>query len=264
MAAGSGGEGMRRLPALVVGTAVFAGASTALAAITISLDGGFRPNIAGTKKKPRPVTAYIDFTIAEDTGTQPSPLRKVVADHGVPVVFNGRYFPKCKLARLERGGAAACPRGSLVGRGTATGSARPVVQNPVNADLTLFNGELRNGIPTVLFYVRPEIGAPFTVVDVIKRRPDGVYTDNVEIPPIPTVPGQPNAATTAVHVRTLNVFVKRKVAKRMRGRRVTKTLRLPYIEAPTICKGRWPYTAKFTFESGETKTLTSPQACRKK
>jgi hypothetical protein len=254
---------MRRLTALVVAAVMLAGASAALAAITISLDGGFRPNATGTKKKPRPTTAYIDFTIAEDTGAQPSPLRKVVADHGVPVVFNGRHFPKCKLTRLESGGPAACPRGSLVGRGTATGSARPVVQNPVNAELTLFNGDLRNGIPTVLFYVRPEIGAPFTVVDVIKRRPDGVYTDNVEIPPIPTVPGQPNAATTAVHVRTLNVFVKRKVSRRIRGRRVTRTVKLPYIEAPTICNGRWPYTAEFTFESGETKTLTSPQPCRK-
>ena len=248
---------------VLAAVAALAAASAAFAALTVSFEGGFRPNKAGTKERRLPITDYLDLTIADDTGTQPSPLRKVVAHHDVPLVFNGRLFPRCKLSRLEHGGPAACPRGSRVGIGTATGSARPVVQAPVKAELTLFNGDLRDGIPTVLIYVKPELGPPLTVVDVIKKRSDGIYTDNAEIPRIPTVPGQPDAATTSVHLRTLSVFVKKKVRKRVGRRRVIKTVKVPYIEAPTTCNGRWTYTGQLTFESGETLKLSSSQPCTK-
>jgi hypothetical protein len=254
---------MRRLMATLVAAAVVLGAApAALSAITMTFRGGFTTGTASTKDKLRPTTDFIDFEIADDAGIQPSPLRRVVTYHDAPVPFNGRFFPRCKLAALKSGGPAACPRGSRVGTGTASGSARPLVDS-VKARLTLFNGDLRAGIPSVLIYVKPELGPTFTVADVIKRRPDGTYTDNVEIPPIPTLPGYPNAATTSVHLRTLNVFAKRKVWKRIGGRRVARTVKLPYIAAPTVCDGRWTYSGEFTFESGETRKLSATQRCTK-
>jgi hypothetical protein len=236
--------------------------SAALSAIMVTFSGGFDGNRASTKGHVRPITDHVDFTVADDAGAQPSPLRKVVTRHDAPVTFNGRFFPRCRLAALEDRGPAACPRGSRVGAGTATGSARPLVAN-VAARLTLFNGDLRARIPSVLIYVKPELGAPFTVVDVIEKQRDGTYTDNVEIPPIPTVPGQPNAATTSVHLKTLKVFVKRKVRKRKAGRLATKTVKLPYIGAPKVCNGQWTYTGEFTFGSGETRKLSTNQRCLK-
>src|SRR5947208_432919 len=94
-------------------------------------------------------------------------------------------------------------------------------------------------------HVRPiALAADFTVEDVVKKERDGTYTDNVDIPSIPTVPGQPNAATLSVHLRLPRSFVKRKVVKRVRGKPVGETVKLPYIGAPTVCNGSWTYTGK--------------------
>src|ERR671935_529856 len=113
---------MRGRAAMAVAAPVLlAAASVVLAAITVSFEGGFRPSKAGTREKSLPITDFLDLTIADDTGAQPSPLRKVVTHHDVPVVFNGKFFPRCKRFRLEHGGPAACPPGSRVGVGTATG-----------------------------------------------------------------------------------------------------------------------------------------------
>jgi hypothetical protein len=246
-----------------VAAVVLGAAPAALSAITMTFAGGFTGSTASTKKKERPTTDYVDFTVADDTGAQPSPLRRVVTYHDTPVPFNGRFFPRCKLAALKSGGPAACPKGSRVGVGTASGSARPLVEDPVGADLTLFNGDLHKGVPSVLIYVKPELGPTVTIVDVIKKRPDGTYTDNVEVPRIPTLPGMPDAATTAVHLRTLNVFAKRKLVKTVRGKRAVKTVKVPYIGAPTACNGHWNYTGEFTFASGEKRKLSATQPCKK-
>ena len=256
----------RRRTLAIVATAVtlpLVTATLAFAAITVTFEVIQRPNKASTEKEVRPITVGLDFTIGDDTGNQPSPLRKAVIHHVDANAFFGSLFPRCKLAALLRGGPAACPARSRVGGGTATGSARPLVDS-VSAKLTFFNGEVRNGKPTLLIYVQPDLGPFFTIVDVITRGSDGTYTDTVEIPRIPTIPGQPDAATTSVHVRTLNVFAKKKVRQRISGKRVTRTVKLPYIGAPRTCNGRWTYTGEFTFESGETIKLSSAQPCTKK
>ena len=59
------------------------------------------------------------------------------------------------------------------------------------------------------------------------------------------------------------MFVKKKVRKRVGRRRVIKTVKVPYIEAPTTFNGRWTYTGQLTFESGETLKLSSSQPCTK-
>jgi hypothetical protein len=253
---------MRRLRIPTVALLVaLSGAATAFGAITMTYQVVPRPNKASTKKKVQPIQLETKFTIGDDTGTQPSPLRRVVEHYRDGGTFNGRLFPRCKLSELEDGGPAACPRGSLVGAGTGTGSARPIVDS-VRAKLILFSGELEGGNPTILIYVRPELGPSFVVRTVVSKERDGTYTSTVEVPPIPTLPGQPNAAVTSTDIRTRNVFVKRRVREKIRGRRVTRTFKLPFIGAPKSCKGTWRFEADFMFQSGETRNMHSAAPCR--
>jgi hypothetical protein len=60
-------------------------------------------------------------------------------------LYNGALFPSCSYARLNAEGPAACPKGSIMGSGTATAFADTVVTRP---RITVVNG----GGSRVYFY----------------------------------------------------------------------------------------------------------------
>jgi hypothetical protein len=247
--------------AIVVVTGLVASAA-AFGAVVMTFDVVPRPAKASSKTKLRPLTVQTKFTIRDDTGVQPSPLRRIVIRFQRGATLNWRLFPKCSLAALRRRGRSACPRGSVIGRGTGAGSAQPIIAN-VPADVTMFNGAPIDGKPSILFEVRPAIASAFSGAGTVRLGASGQAALTVEIPPIPTLPGYPNAAIVSANLRTLNVFVRRKVAVRVRGRRVRRTVRVPYIGAPRVCNGTWTSEGTFSFESGEAITLAATHPCRK-
>lgn len=249
----------------LLGALVFA--SVAFGAVVTTLNVTTTPNKASTKKKLTPTRLGIDISTADPALDQPPPLRKVVIRFNKTGTFNGKLFPKCKFEKLRVRGPKACPKGSKVGLGTAQASAKPII-DLVNAKVTIFNGELRGGVPTVILYNVPDISSPVTVFGTVKKVSptscaDGAgqcdYVLTFDVPEIPTLPNAPPASVLNVKTKTLNVFVKKK--KRINGRK--RIVKIPYIGNPKVCTGKWVADATFSFSDGQTSTNSASATCRK-
>jgi hypothetical protein len=247
--------------------ALLIAATVAFGAVTTTLEVVPRPNKASTKKKVRPITLEINVTMSDPAVAQPPPLKQVVIRFNKGGQFNGKLFPKCKFSALQNQGPKACPKGSKVGTGSAVASAKPIIDT-VNAKTTIYNGEAKNGVPTVLLYNVPDISSPITVQGTVAKKSavscangagkcDYVLTFNV--PQIPTLPNAPAASVLSVKTKTLKVFVKKK--KRVHGKK--RTVKIPYIGAPTKCSGKWVADATFSFYDGQTSSTTASLPCKK-
>jgi hypothetical protein len=243
------------------------GVAVAYAANTVTLEVKALPNKASTKKSIKPIRLAINIGIAETTGAQPSPLRKVVIRFNKGGTFNGKQFPKCKRSALEARGVRGCPKASIVGKGTAQASAKPII-DLVNAEVTILNGEPKGGVPTVLLYNVPDISSPIIVQGTVAKKSasacgDGGqcdYTLTFDVPDIPTLPNAPPASVLSVRTTTSNVFVRKR--KRVRGR--TRTVKIPYIGAPKECRGgKWHAESEVTFANGEKIKTPTSSSCRR-
>jgi hypothetical protein len=138
----------------------------------------------------------------------------------------------------------------------------------VNATLTVFNGELKGGVPTVLLYAVPDISSPITITGTVTKKASVScaggqgkcdYVLDFPVPDIPTLPGQPNASVLTTKTTTDLVFVKKK--KKVHGK--TKTVKIPLIGAPTKCTGKWVADSTVKFADGSTATAQTSATCKK-
>src|SRR5437763_4290077 len=60
--------------------------------------------------------------------------------------YNGARFPSCSVSKLDAGGPAACPKGSIMGSGSGVAYADKAITRP---KMTVVNG----GAKEVLLYV---------------------------------------------------------------------------------------------------------------
>jgi hypothetical protein len=255
---------LRKLIAIALpAAALLIAATVAFGAVTSTLQVIPSPSKASSKKKVRPITLGINISNTDPAAPQPPPLKQVVIRFNQGGVYNGKLFPKCKFSALQSQGPKACPKGSKIGSGTATASAKPII-DLVNAKTTIFNGESKGGVPTVLLYNVPDISSPITVQGTVAKKSavscangagkcDYVLTFNV--PQIPTLPNAPPASVLTVKTKTNKVFVK----KKKHGKRV----KIPLIGAPKKCKGKWVADATFKFYDGQSSTATTSFACKK-
>jgi hypothetical protein len=243
------------------------GAAVALGAVTTTLEIKAIPNKASkSKKKLTPIRLAINVAFADPAAVQPPFLKRVVIRFNEGGTYNGKLFPKCKASAVVAKGPSGCPRGSKIGKGTATASAQPVIPL-VKADITLFNGELKGGSPTVIIYAVPDISSPLAITGTVAKKPsvpcgDGGKCDYVltfDVPDIPTLPNAPPASVLNVKTKTLNIFIKKK--KRVHGKK--RKVKIPYIGAPRKCTGKWYGEAQFTFASGEQNTSKASIPCKK-
>jgi hypothetical protein len=249
------------LGVLLIATAV------AFGAVTSTLEVVPRPNKASTKKKVQPITLEINVGTNDPAATQPPPLKKVVIRFNKGGQFNGKLFPKCKFSEIQARGPKACPKGSLIGTGTALASAKPIIDQ-VNAKVSVYNGAPKGGVPTVLLYNVPDISSPITVQGTVAKKSaascaNGAgqcdYVLTFDVPLIPTLPNAPPASVLSVKTKTKNVFVKKK--KKVGGK--TRTVKIPYIGAPKECKGKWVADLNITFQDGQTSSSTASLPCKK-
>jgi len=243
---------LRRKLFLLVGAvlAAFAVTGIAYAAVNVTFSAKAKPNRAN-----KPVGLNVTFQISDDTpgALQPPIMNRVVIK--LPGgKYNARHFKRCRLARLQARGPKGCPRASRIGKGTGVGMARPVVQDPVNGKLTIFNGARQGGRDTVLVYVFPDLGPTFVSVGKVKKR-GGKYNLDFTVPPIKTLPSAPDASVTSVKTKT----PRKRTVKRRGGKRN----KIYLIMAPRKCKRTWKASATFYFATGETKTVSSKQKCKK-
>jgi hypothetical protein len=231
--------GLLTVAPLVTGVAV------SLATVTQSVDFTVKVIKKDRHKSHGGLTLRTTFKVADDTGAKPPPLTNTTLRFPKGAALNARYFKKCSVSTLSSKGPSACPKESVVGKGTATGDARPILAD-VKAKITLFNGQSASGNPAIIVYAQPEISAPFAVQGEIKRQKGGPYgyVLSVDVPPIPTLPGQPNASVVFFDATTLDRTVKRK------GRLIH------YIEGPILCDGTYfLIDGTFSYEGGITNTV---------
>jgi hypothetical protein len=237
----------RLITALAVGVGALAVAGAAYAAVAVTFSATMSPNKAN-----KPVALSVDIKSSDPAAEQPPIMNRIVIKFDKGGKFDSKRFKRCKLAALQARGPNGCPSGSKIGTGTGVGMAKPVVTDPVNGKLTLFNGAQVGGKDTVLVYVFPDLGPTFVSVGKISK-PGGRYTLDFNIPPIKTLPSAPDASVVSVKTKTPIKKV------RKNGKRYY------LITSPKTCNGgKWKGTGTFYFTTGEKQTVPFTQKCKKR
>jgi hypothetical protein len=220
----------------VVAALAFA-AQAAFGVVGATFTGPFKP-----AKANKSAGVSVSYVITDPGQPQPPVNNRVQISFAKGGKWNGSKFPKCSASKLNSQGPKGCPAKSKLGTGTGVGYAKPVVTDPVQAKLTIFNGG-----SSILVYVFPDLGPTFVVTCKIS----GGYNLNCQIPPIKTLPSAPDAATTTVKTKTT-------------AKSITKGgKKIGMIITPKKCKKAWKSSAKFSFTTGETVTAPFSQKCKK-
>jgi hypothetical protein len=165
--------------------------SAAFAAVQVAFKAEVKPAKAG-----KTVGLNVDFTATDPAAEQPPIMNRVLIKLNKGGKYNSNKFPRCKLAALQARGPSGCPSKSRIGSGTGVGAAKPIVTDPVNGKLTLFNGAKTGGKDTVFVYVFPDLGPTFVTVCKVSKKVQGDFDYNIDctIPPIKTLPNAPDAS----------------------------------------------------------------------
>jgi hypothetical protein len=226
---------------LIVGVGVIAAiallATAAFAAVGVKFTSTFSP-----AKANKSAGVGVNFEASDPAAAQPPIMNKIQINFQKGGKFNGSKFPKCTTATLQSKGPSGCPKGSKIGSGTGVGYAKPVVTDPVNGKLTIFNGGNQ-----ILVFVLPDLGPTF----VTPCKVTGGYNLTCTIPPIKTLPSAPDASVGTVKTKTKALTIKKGSKK------------FGFVVTPKKCKGSWTTSATFSFATGESVKSTSQQKCKK-
>jgi len=228
--------------------AVLALAASAYAVVSVDFSAKAKPARAG-----KPTGLYVNIRSSDTAAPQPPIMNRIVIK--LPGgKYNGRRFPHCKLNKLLAKGPRGCSKRSRIGKGTGIGMAKPVVTDPVNGKLTLFNGTRKHGKDRIFVYVFPDLGPTFVSVGTVSHH-HGKYKLDFTIPPIKTLPTAPDASVVSVKTKTPR--------KRIVKHRHHKRHKYYLITAPRKCHHhKWKASAKFYFTTGETATAKFSQHCK--
>jgi hypothetical protein len=235
---------MRRklLFALALSAGTLAVVSLAYAAVTVSFSATASPSKAG-----KGTGLFVNIQSRDPAAPQPPIMNRILIKLQKGGKYNARKFARCKLAVLQAKGPNACPSKAKIGTGNGIGRALPVVEDPVNGRLTLFNGDKQGGKDTVLVFVFPDLGPTFVTVCKVS----GGNTVDCTVPPIKTLPSAPDASVVSVKTKTP-------------VKRVKKGKRKYYLMvAPRKCSRTWKGSGTFFFATGETVTVPISQKCKK-
>jgi hypothetical protein len=237
--------GMQRLGLLLIAICVYGlAAGNAQAETVAAIKPSFSPDRLG---------AATGFTLALDFGGEhqrvPAPIRTSVVHLPAGLGLNVHGIGICQPARLRTVGPKGCPASSVVGRGHALMEAElGALVITEEATLEAFRGPNRGGRSVLEISgqgLTPLIErVTFTGVVVADRAPYGVKL-LMTIPPIPTVPTEPDASTVKFSL-TLGG------AGTQRGS----------VTVPRECPaGGFPFASEFGFADGSTTSATAQVAC---
>jgi hypothetical protein len=167
---------LRTLIVVAVVALVGAGAADALKLrvgnIIIVGDGGFTPTTL-PKSKNAPIKLYGHGKFSTVDGSRPSPLRTLTLEFDKHGEVETRGLEKCSMAKLvattTKTARKLCPD-AIVGTGFGTALIELPEQRPIKASspLTLFNGPIRHGNPTVLGHAHIDVPSPTTYVILVE------------------------------------------------------------------------------------------------
>jgi hypothetical protein len=208
-------------------------------------------------------TLGFSFTITSSSQV-PAPLSSLDLYYpaNLGLATSGLGVATCTPAILEIEGPEGCPSQSQMGRGTA------IVEVPFGPEVItqtahtlIFMAYRHQGRVQLLFYAYSGEGVATIIVFagslLPAKTPFGGELE-ISIPPVPTLPGAPNAAVVQLHAtigpQHLTYY------ERARGRY------LPYhpegILLPGTCpRGGFPFAATFGFEDGTRATARTAIPC---
>jgi hypothetical protein len=250
---------MRRLAVLSTAVAlVVALAAVAYAAQvnTYTASGKTSPSAAGSKKKPVPVQLKFGYTVGEEGGQRPSPVKRyTIGFQGLQ--SNGGLFPKCSAQAInDAGDDSGCAKGSVVGTGfvknAAGASANPADRSiPCNLNLKIYN----SGQGKAALYLSgtpPQCAIPISqAIDAKYVKIPGGQALQFEVPAnlLHPVAGIDNAVVEVTS--TIKKMTKKSKGK-TRG----------YYEVAGGCKGgKRGIEVSFLSEAGETKSAKGTASC---
>ncbi|HMJ37632.1 MAG TPA: hypothetical protein VK501_27245 [Baekduia sp.] len=209
---------------------------------TLTVTPTVSPNKAGTKKKPQGVKLNVKMHFET-----PGDLEKPIFQTGVVFfpkgsLYNGAKYPKCTEAKLNNGGLAACPKDSIMGKGTGDAFADTVITHP---DITVVNG----GGNKVLFWTiltNPARVQKTVVGNITKQTGKYAYKLTFTVPKaLQIVAGVP------ISVRDLSVTAGGKAKAK------------DWL-ATTSCPAnkKWPFSVTASLSTGATVEFADTVACK--
>lgn len=149
--------------------------------IIIIADGGFTPTTL-PKRENAPIKLHGFAKFKTTDGSRPSPLRTLTIEFDKHGAVETRGLQKCTMQKLI---ATTTPRArkqcpdAIVGAGFGTAVVELPEQRPIEASsaLTLFNGPIKHGNPTVLGHAHLDYPAPttYTILIEIEKINKGRY-----------------------------------------------------------------------------------------
>jgi hypothetical protein len=163
---------------------------------------------------------------------------------------NGRLFPKCDLPdNPDEVGRRRCTKRSRIGSGTLEVDARPTLEQPLGGKLAAYNGELRDGRPTLILLATVVVGG-----SPVRGELDFQVRGSTLVS-LPLPAGTPQGLFVITKV---NAAIRATTVVRRSGRRV----RVNLIETPRICRrGTWRSSSTQAFEGGGSLTAFDTAAC---
>jgi len=139
---------MRKLAIVTVGIVAAVGVAVAAAQevqTVLTFHASVQPTNGGTPKKPQAhrIGAKAHWETAGDV--EKPIVQRFLVHFPQGGVFNGAKYPKCSENVMARKGTKACPKGSIMGKGTGAAYADDVITHPI---ITIVNG----GKDKVYFY----------------------------------------------------------------------------------------------------------------
>ncbi|WP_299698335.1 hypothetical protein [Hydrocarboniphaga sp.] len=178
----------------------------------------------------------------------PRPQRELVIYWPTGGRWNGALFPQCDPVLLAQQGPEVCPANSLFLRGkalAALGSQALTIESEVQG----FVGLPKNGNPTQIFYIRPQIGPAFVLTGEFTEEGQGPYGlvqrfDMNAIPASTALTPSP-IILTAFHSEDLHTYVTRRVDG--------TDLQIALTVAPDTCPadGFWHYAIESRYRLGD-------------
>lgn len=140
--------------------------------IIISGDGGFTPTTL-PKHENAPIKLFGHSKFSTTDGSRPSPLKTLTLEFDKHGEVETRGLQKCTMGKLVATTTKVARKlcsNAIVGKGFGTGIVALPEQRPikVSSPLTLFNGPVRHGNPTVLGHAHIDYPGPTTYVILIE------------------------------------------------------------------------------------------------
>jgi hypothetical protein len=220
--------------------------------IVIIADGGFTPTTL-PKRENAPIRLYGSAKFTTTDGTRPSPLRTLTIEFDKHGAVETRGLEKCTMGKLvattTKVARNLCPE-AIVGTGFGTALVELPEQRGIEASspLTLFNGPVKHGNPTVLGHAHIDYPGPTT------------YVISIEIEKIRN--GRYGFRTVAKFPRIVNDY-----GSPLRGNlKIGKTWKyrgrtLSYANAH-CADGRLQAHAEFSFKNGDVAQGTVFRPCK--